>query len=210
MSQIDSWYYPKGKKPYTIVGCPRKDCDAKAKAFDIDGPWEILPECAYLLDEELDFSRIPVANRNIGKKRFPRVSKRRLLAKIGGCCYSCGEMLNSTNYKVDHITPQVSGGENDIENLVLCCKSYNSAKSTKSLDDFRFHRAMQLFHKETGVSFPQLQMEYLETIGISLEIPGFKFGSKRDKQPNIWSVRRMGKRLKTQFLRQPCWRPALA
>jgi hypothetical protein len=106
MSQIDSWYYSKGEKAYTIVGCPRKDCDAKAKAFDIDDPWEILPKCAYLLDEELDFSRIPVANRNIGKKRFPRVSKRRLLAKIGGCCYSCGEMLNSTNYTVDHITPK--------------------------------------------------------------------------------------------------------
>jgi hypothetical protein len=175
MSQIDSWYYPKGKKAYTIVGCPRKDCDAKAKAFDFDGPWEILPECACLLDEELDFSRIPLANRNIGKKRFPRVTKRRLLAKTGGCCYYCGEMLNSTNYTVDHITPKVSGGENDFENLVPCCKSCNSAKGTKSLDDFRLHRAMQLFHKKTGVSFTQLQVEYLETIGISLEIPGFTF-----------------------------------
>jgi len=42
MSQIDGWYQPASGRQYTIVGCPRKDCRIRAKAYDVDGPWELL------------------------------------------------------------------------------------------------------------------------------------------------------------------------
>ena len=42
MSQIDGWYKPDSGRKYTIVGCPREDCRIRAKAYDVDGPWELL------------------------------------------------------------------------------------------------------------------------------------------------------------------------
>jgi hypothetical protein len=42
MSQIDGWYQPKSGLQYTVVGCPRKNCRVRAKAYSIDGPWELL------------------------------------------------------------------------------------------------------------------------------------------------------------------------
>ncbi|MCB9490613.1 MAG: hypothetical protein H6674_00935 [Dehalococcoidia bacterium] len=40
MPQIDGWYYPEDGANYTLVGCPRKDCEEAARAFSWDGPWE--------------------------------------------------------------------------------------------------------------------------------------------------------------------------
>jgi hypothetical protein len=42
MSQIKGWYQPTSGRQYTIVGCPRGDCRIRAKAYDVDGPWELL------------------------------------------------------------------------------------------------------------------------------------------------------------------------
>ena len=42
MSQIDGWYKPDSGRQYTIIGCPRKGCRTRAKAYDVDGPWELL------------------------------------------------------------------------------------------------------------------------------------------------------------------------
>ncbi len=174
MLQIDSWYYPEKSKPYTIVGCSRKNCEAKAIAYGIDGPWEISPDCAWLLDENLDLSLLP-QNRKPTKSYYPRISRKQLLGKTGGLCYYCGEKLELATFTIDHVIPQVSGGENDLDNLVPCCKSCNSAKGSKSLDEFRFYREMQLFQKKTGVFFSQMQVEFLESLGVKLEIPLHKF-----------------------------------
>lgn len=40
MPQVDRWYYPIEGEPFTIVECPRRDCDQQAKAYSFDGPWE--------------------------------------------------------------------------------------------------------------------------------------------------------------------------
>lgn len=63
MSQIGGWYYPEDRDPYTIVGCPRPDCNAGAMANSYDGPWELMPECTYLLDETLPLSVLKAQNR---------------------------------------------------------------------------------------------------------------------------------------------------
>jgi len=50
MNQVTPWYESNGVE-FTVVACPRKDCEIKAKAFDIEGPWELLPEFDYLLNQ---------------------------------------------------------------------------------------------------------------------------------------------------------------
>ncbi len=40
MGQIDTWYYPDDAPPYTIVGCPRRDCRVRAAAQSPDGPFQ--------------------------------------------------------------------------------------------------------------------------------------------------------------------------
>jgi len=174
MLQIDSWYYPEKGKPYTIVGCTRKNCEAKAIAYDFEGPWEISPDCGYLLDENIDLALLP-QNRKPEKRHYPRITRKQLLAKTNGLCYYCGEKLEFLTFTADHIVPQVSGGEDDADNLVPCCKSCNSAKGSKSLDDFRFYREMQKFQQKTGVAFSQRQVEYLESLGVRLDIPAHNF-----------------------------------
>jgi hypothetical protein len=42
MSQIDGWYKPDSGRQYTIVGCPRKGCRIRAKAYDVDGTLRII------------------------------------------------------------------------------------------------------------------------------------------------------------------------
>lgn len=42
MPQIGNWHTDPDGKRYTIVKCPRQGCNIKAKAYGIDGPWELL------------------------------------------------------------------------------------------------------------------------------------------------------------------------
>jgi hypothetical protein len=42
MPQVDGWFIDDDGRQFTIVGCPRSDCDEHAKAYSIDGPWERL------------------------------------------------------------------------------------------------------------------------------------------------------------------------
>ena len=64
MPRVDKWYFVDTDEPdidwdedsadretYTIFGCPRKDCGIKAKASSFDGPWELLEEWKYLLND---------------------------------------------------------------------------------------------------------------------------------------------------------------
>ena len=175
MSQIDRWYYPKDGNPYTVVGCPRQNCDARAKAYSFDGPWHLLLECEYLLDENLDLSRLPANTQVIRKKRSPRITREAILAKTNGQCYYCGVRLDASNFTNDHVVPQVDGGEDHINNLVPSCKPCNSAKGAKHLEDFKFSRAMQRFQESTSVNFSLTQVQYLESIGVKLDIPIHRF-----------------------------------
>ncbi|BAS54253.1 restriction endonuclease [Leptolyngbya boryana NIES-2135] len=57
----------------------------------------------------------------------------RELAAIWGCeCVYCGSEATSR----DHLTPQSLGGVHDLSNLAPCCKSCNSKKGAKTIEDF--------------------------------------------------------------------------
>lgn len=176
MSQVDGWYYPDDRAAYTIVGCPRRDCDARAMADSYEGPWELTPECSYLLAEELPTWLQTGHGQRITTPRVRRARRSEVWTKTGGRCYYCGiELDPSTNASIDHLIPQSEGGLHSLENVVPACRRCNSAKGTKSLEAFRFHRAMQAFQQRNGVTFTRSQVEYLERIGVDLEIPAHTF-----------------------------------
>ena len=53
-------------------------------------------------------------------------------------CHYCGRTDTLT---LDHVVPQSAGGGHDDDNLVVCCKSCNSAKGAKSYGDFMAWRS---------------------------------------------------------------------
>lgn len=62
--------------------------------------------------------------------------KRDAAAKTSGCCAYCGEMLGKS-FPVEHIHAQVKGGGHEIENLFAVCKSCNSRKGKKTVEQYR-------------------------------------------------------------------------
>jgi hypothetical protein len=64
-----------------------------------------------------------------------------VLAKFGTDpkCYLTGRKLDyteSSNYNFDHMIPRSKGGSSGLDNLGLCCKEANYAKSDLLLPDF--------------------------------------------------------------------------
>jgi 5-methylcytosine-specific restriction endonuclease McrA len=62
-----------------------------------------------------------------------------LFEKQDGKCLYCGELIYSSFDKelhVDHKTPLVRGGTNDILNIALACSKCNLTKHTKTAEEF--------------------------------------------------------------------------
>ena len=54
MPQVSGWFEGYGDSSeldYALVQCPRQDREITAKAFSIDGPWELLRQWQYLLEQ---------------------------------------------------------------------------------------------------------------------------------------------------------------
>jgi len=68
--------------------------------------------------------------------------RRDIWNKTGGRCYYCGVALNPFTpggLTYDHMIPQSRDGEHLIENLVLACKSCNSSKNDKTVEEYRVY-----------------------------------------------------------------------
>lgn len=107
-----------------------------------------------------------------------------LFEKCGGyVCGYCGRELRHTSYgetnastaTVDHITPISKGGKDNVDNLMLACFSCNALKRNRGIEDLRFYLAMRDFEKRTGIRFSVAQINYLERIGVHLDIPEYVF-----------------------------------
>lgn len=61
-------------------------------------------------------------------------------SRTGGRCAYCAKPLNpfqKNGLTYDHIEPQSAGGGHETQNLYLCCKSCNSQKGKKSVEEYR-------------------------------------------------------------------------
>lgn len=176
MSQVGGWCDVETDAPYTVVGCNRQNCDVRAKAYSADVSWKLLPEFTYILEgesTEASLLREPLCRR---AAQTPKAKTADIWSKTGGRCYYCGIALEiKTTFSIDHIISRNEGGGNHLENVVPCCRSCNSAKGTKSLEEFRFYRPMQQFQEREGVFFSQLQVAYLKTLKYKLDIQPYSF-----------------------------------
>ena len=59
-----------------------------------------------------------------------------VFGKYNGKCAYCGIDL-AWPWDIDHITPQVFGGTNDLENLIPSCKECNNYKCHTDLEGYR-------------------------------------------------------------------------
>lgn len=81
---------------------------------------------------------------NRHKKTYININKmtsKQVLNKIGKNpkCYLTGtpiDLTKTNSYSFDHIIPKSRGGENSLENLGLCTREINAAKSDKTPDEF--------------------------------------------------------------------------
>ena len=86
-------------------------------------------------------------------------------SKTNGRCWYCGKVFDG-DHNIDHVTPACRGGSNDLSNLVPCCKSCNSQKNKKNLEEYRLYKMEQL-----GMVFSLEQIRWLHSKGIIIPEP---------------------------------------
>ena len=90
-------------------------------------------------------------------------------AKTNGYCWYCGKLMNPwSDFTVDHMDPRKQGGGDELSNLVPCCKSCNSQKHAKTVEEFRQYlqgKAEHRFwfeHVSIAIQTPLLHKEDVE------------------------------------------------
>lgn len=70
--------------------------------------------------------------------------RNKLIKRDGMYCHYCGKEMdmdlsqsNLNGVTVEHMNPKIKGGDNDMSNLVLSCRSCNSKKRTKHYQEFK-------------------------------------------------------------------------
>ena len=58
-------------------------------------------------------------------------------------CWYCGEKLEPSKLTKDHVFPRDKGGNNDMDNIIMVCKSCNSSKGNLDLFEWYF----EVLHK---------------------------------------------------------------
>lgn len=86
-------------------------------------------------------------------------------------CFYCGIELQESNWTIDHIKPMKLGGGNGKTNLVPCCKSCNSTKGIRDIEEFRYLFSCK---KQNIPYFTNEQKLFLETKGITAHIPNLE------------------------------------
>ena len=145
---------------------------------------QILLDAGYLLTEDGHPYTITMPGTNKAVRPRPRRAgagitqdkRQAVWDKTAGCCWYCGAQTTPAafgasprpeDFCIDHQTSWDEGGTHHLSNLVPACRTCNSRKGTKSLDDFRAAEARRdLPH------FTAEHIAYLEKLQIPLP-PGF-------------------------------------
>ncbi|MFA5208627.1 MAG: HNH endonuclease signature motif containing protein [Candidatus Paceibacterota bacterium] len=96
----------------------------------------------YVDDELKDICRkeIDILYEVDWKRKNPRSPSKQLRQQIidrdGLTCFYCKKELSEKEVAIDHVKPYSKHGETSLDNLVVSCKSCNSKKHTKDVEDF--------------------------------------------------------------------------
>lgn len=86
-------------------------------------------------------------------------------------CWYCGRELPPNELTIDHVFPRSKGGDNDMNNIIMVCKSCNSSKSNMDLFEWykevrkewpplnvliHYMKNIYLYSKENGLMEKQL------------------------------------------------------
>lgn len=77
------------------------------------------------------------------KNQLPRSLRRRIFEREGWKCWYCGKSIQANfthqldEATVDHVQPESKGGSDSDENLVAACRSCNSQKRHRTLEEYR-------------------------------------------------------------------------
>ena len=66
-----------------------------------------------------------------------KAKRQAVFDKFDGRCSYCGKGITRKSFQVDHFIPKLSGGTDELENLMPACRSCNGYKSSYTLEWFR-------------------------------------------------------------------------
>lgn len=105
----------------------------KVDVFDGDvNVLEFIPNTLETAIREVEAYRDALLAR-VKKRKFYDNREAVFRRDLGRCRY-CDTRLE-TNYAIDHVIPKSRGGSNDLDNLVLTCKSCNSRKGARTPEE---------------------------------------------------------------------------
>ncbi len=94
------------------------------------------------------------------KKRYDA-----LLDRDGDACFWCFEKFSDRNpYTLDHLTPRVRGGSNQLDNLVLACFWCNGRRSDMPAGEFRRWLSENLIPLEERLAVSHYSREIRKTV----------------------------------------------
>lgn len=108
----------------------------------------------------------------VGKRSDPDVSISTLRLILGSDCLYCGQEMTfgdriGTSASIDHLVAVSLGGTHTFDNAVLVCKSCNSRKHQKPLDEWRLE-ASRLGFDVDWITFVMMELASMEVSGLVL------------------------------------------
>lgn len=79
----------------------------------------------------------PTGRRTLKDKTIPAATRAKVYAEHGTACAYCGDPDGTT---IDHVIPRSKGGTDDLENLRPACRTCNTSKGTKDVDEWLANR----------------------------------------------------------------------
>ena len=68
---------------------------------------------------------------------WPKGTKRELMRRQGNFCAYCGHRRIARSFEIDHMTPVIRGGSNELDNLQVICRPCNQRKGIQTDGEFR-------------------------------------------------------------------------
>lgn len=106
-------------------------------------------------------------------KKVSQTKILQLFSQQQGKCYYCGQTVeisqdSKAGVSVDHKVPKSRGGSNEIENLVLCCRSCNVLKSNHM--DFELLDCLARIYRNLNIAEQMSLKDWIQVVKQGFEI----------------------------------------